>query len=432
MASNYSLTGGQTIAANITAKALTATATAPNKVYDGNTTANASLANLTGLIGSETVNASGTAAFNSKDVASANVVTINSVTLTDGANGGVASNYTLASGQTVAANITAKALTATATAPDKVYDGSMTANATLGNLSGFVGAETVIASGVATFNSKDVAAANLVTVNSTSLMNGTNGGLASNYSLASGQTVAANITAKALTATATAPNKVYDGSTTASVNFNNLAGFVGTETVSANGAATFNSKDVAAANLVTVNSVVLTDGSNGGLASNYSLANGQTVAANITPKTLTVVDQFALDKVYDGTAIATLTGGSLTGVVAGDTVLLNQAGNFATTHVANGILVNATDSLSGTSVANYVLTQPTGLAANIVPIVGYQDTIGVVSSTAQTTPIQPSYTLPLSVPVSDWSASNDLTGLNLTVITADDTSRNKQPQDLTQ
>ena len=52
-------------------------------------------------------------------------------------------------------------------------------------------------------------------------------------------------------------------------------------------AATFNSKDVLTANLVTANSNLLADGLNGGLASNYSLVTGQTVAANITPAALT-------------------------------------------------------------------------------------------------------------------------------------------------
>ncbi|PIQ51375.1 MAG: hypothetical protein COW02_15035, partial [Comamonadaceae bacterium CG12_big_fil_rev_8_21_14_0_65_59_15] len=99
---------------------------APDKVYDGNTSASPTLA-LSGLIGSEIVSASGTASFNSKDVLSANLVTVASATLADGgsaATAGLASNYQLAAGQTVAAHITPKALTASVTAPDKVYDGN--------------------------------------------------------------------------------------------------------------------------------------------------------------------------------------------------------------------------------------------------------------------------------------------------------------------
>jgi hypothetical protein len=345
----------------------------------------------------------------------------------------------------VAAHITAKALTATVAAPDKVYDGNTTASATLTAVAGLVGNETVAASGTATFNSKDVVDANLVTVNSTTLADGSNGGLASNYSLASGQTVTAHITARTLTATVAAPDKVYDGNTIASATLNTLTGLIGNETVDASGTATFNSKDVADATLVTVNGTTLTDGNNGGVASNYSLASGQTVAARITPRVLTVVGQAALDKVYDGTTTATLTGGSLAGVVAGETVMLNEAGTFATADVGSDIAVTADDSLSGIAAANYTVAQPTGLAAditaaigpespavpesppapetppvNVTSTAGYQSTVGEVGSNAQTTPVSP---LPLDLPLSGSSSGGstayDLAGLNLTIITRD-------------
>jgi hypothetical protein len=80
--------------------------------------------------------------------------------------------------------------------------------------------------------------------------------------------VAANITPKALTASVAAPSKVYDGSTSAAPTLTILSGLIGTETVGASGTASFNTKDVLTANTVTVNSTLLADGSNGGLASN--------------------------------------------------------------------------------------------------------------------------------------------------------------------
>lgn len=418
LASNYNLASGQTVVANITAKALTASVTAPSKVYDGNATANATLSNLTGFVGTETISAAGSATFNSKDVATANLVTVNSTTLANGSNGGLASNYSLAGGQTVAANITAKSLTATASASNKVYDGDITASATLSGLTGLVGSETVNATGIATFNSKDVASANLVTVNGTTLTNGSNGGLASNYSLASGQTAAANVTPKALTATFTAANKVYDGNSAANATFSSLTGLIASETVDATSAATFNSKDTATANLVTVNNVTLTDGSNGGLASNYSLTSGQTTTANITPKALTVVGQVAMDKVYDGTTIATLVAGSLSGVIVGETVTLNAAGTFATANVGNDIVVAASDSLGGSAAVNYTLIQPTGLIADITAPAIYPNAVARASSAI---PLVPS--TPLLAPLNSLSpmglGPHNLTGLNLTVITAD-------------
>ncbi|WP_426197581.1 YDG domain-containing protein, partial [Massilia sp. DWR3-1-1] len=369
LASNYSLASGQTAAATIAAKALTATAGASNKTYDGTTTASAGLTVASGLVGTETVTATGAATFNSKDVLSANVVTVNSTALADGSNGGLASNYSLASGQTAAATIAAKALTATAGASNKTYDGTTTAAAILGITGGLVGTETVGATGAATFNSKDVLSAKLVTVNSTALADGSNGGLASNYSLASGQTAAATIAAKALTATAGASNKTYDGTTAASAGLTVAGGLVGTETVTATGAATFNSKDVLNAKLVTVNSTALADGSNGGLASNYSLASGQTAAATIAAKALTATAG-ASNKTYDGTSTAAAILGITGGLVANETVTATGGATFNSKDVlsANLVTVNSTalaDGSNGGLASNYRLASGQTAAATI-------------------------------------------------------------------
>lgn len=369
LASNYSLAAGQTAAASITPKALTANATAANKTYDGNVTASATLAIASGLVGVETVSASGVATFNSKDVVSANLVTVNSTSLMDGSNGGLASNYSLAPGQSAAASITPRALTASATASNKTYDGNAAASVALTVTGGLVGTETVSANGAATFNSKDVLTANLVTVNNTSLTDGTNGGLASNYSLAAGQTTNALITPKTLTAVAAAADKTYDGNTTASAALTVIGGLVGTETVNAAGTATFNSKDVLTANLVTVNSTSLSDGANGGLASNYTLAAGQTTIAAINPKALTVSGMVTADKTYDGNTVATLNGGTLVGLVGSETlVLTGQTGSFADKNVGTGktVTVTGTSLANGTGLAsNYTVGNPNGLTATI-------------------------------------------------------------------
>jgi hypothetical protein len=112
-------------------------------VYNGNTTASPTMTITAGLVGSETLGTSATASFNSKDVTTANLVTVNSVNLADGSNGGLASNYSLAAGETVAAHITAKALTASVAAPDKVYNGNSTATPTMTITAGLVGTETL-------------------------------------------------------------------------------------------------------------------------------------------------------------------------------------------------------------------------------------------------------------------------------------------------
>lgn len=89
---------------------------ANNKTYDGNTSAtlNVAGASFTGIVSGETL-AVGTATgtFNSKDVISANTVSINGITLADGT--GLASNYNLTnSTASAAANITGRPITVTA------------------------------------------------------------------------------------------------------------------------------------------------------------------------------------------------------------------------------------------------------------------------------------------------------------------------------
>jgi hypothetical protein len=87
----------------------------------------------------------------------------------------------------------------------------------------------------------------------------------------------------------------------------------------------------------------------------------------ITPAPLTVSGTTSGSKVYDGTTAALLSGGSLVGLLGGDSVTLTQAGSFASKNVGSGIAVSASDSLGGASAADYVLVDPTGLTANITP-----------------------------------------------------------------
>jgi hypothetical protein len=404
LAENYSLGIGQTTSASITPKTLTASATAPNKTYDGTNTASPTLLiNSAGLVGTETVTATGTATFNSAHV-DATQVTVNSVTLANGSNGGLASNYDLSPGQTVASLITPKTLTpaiangpltkdydgstaaptgftpsytwsglvtgdtdatmshssaiynsknvstanmvtvnglqltsitsptlnssindyaldassksviaritpltltAAAAPVTKTYDGNTSATPVLTITSGLLGTETVTPTGTASFNSKNVTGATTITVDQVNLVNGSNGGLAENYTLAAGQTAIGTITRKALTATATDHGKTYDGNANAAPTLTITSGLVGSERVTATATGQFNSAHAATANLVTVDSVSLADGSNGGLADNYSLTAGQTVGSTISRKTLSpTISNTNVIKAYDGTTAA--------------------------------------------------------------------------------------------------------------------------------
>jgi hypothetical protein len=294
---NYTLTAHPTVVNSITAKPLTMTGTAiTNKEYDALTTPGTlTLGTLSGLAGTETLTPTGNAA----DYPSANVGTRASTvtyTLANGANGGLASNYSLAA-QSVNGTITAKPLSITSPSiVSKPYNATRTAGSvTVGTLSGFIGDETVSANGAgADYSSANVGTYPGVVVTYT-LANGTNGGLATNYSLATG-TATGEITAKPLSITApTITSRVYNASLSAgTVTVGILSGFIGEERVSATGAAAnYTSKNVGTYPDVEV-SYSLADGA-GGLAANYSLANG-TATGTITAKPLTISGLSASNK----------------------------------------------------------------------------------------------------------------------------------------
>jgi hypothetical protein len=244
----------------------------------------------------------------------------------------------------VTASITTKALTATVAAPNKVYDGNTTAAPTLSITGGLVGTETVTATGSASFNSKDVLTAHLVTVNSGALANGVNGGLASNYSLSAGQTVVASITSAALAIGGiTAANKVYDGNSSAAVNTASATktGLVAGDLVTVAATGLFNNKNVANAKTVT-----LASSYSGADLGNYSTTDQASTTANITPKALTIGGLTAASKVYDGNSSAAVNTASATqtGLVAGDLVTVAATGLFNDKHVANAKTVTLASS----------------------------------------------------------------------------------------
>src|SRR5439155_509874 len=156
----------------------------------------------------------------------------------------------------------------------------------------------------------------------------------------------------------TASNKVYDRTTTATLDVSSaaLSGVISGDTVTLNtgsAAGTFSSAAVGTGKTVTVSGLTL----GGADASNYSVTQ-PTTTANIT----------ASNKVYDATTSATLSTGSaaLNGVISGDTVTLgtgSAVGTFSSTAVGTGKTVTVSGlTISGADAGNYSLTQPTTTA----------------------------------------------------------------------
>jgi hypothetical protein len=170
---------------------------------------------------------------------------------------------------------------------------------------------------------------------------------------------------KALAPGITASNKIYDGTTAATILTRTLTGVVGTDAVSlTGGTATFSNETIGNGKLVTGSGFSLT----GAQAGNYHLSPViATTTANISASGLTV-SATGVDKVYDGNTSATVA--LTTNTLVGDVVTAAYASaSFATASVGNGKAVSVNGiSIGGVDAGNYGLLNTTAsTTANITP-----------------------------------------------------------------
>ena len=347
---NYAVTLGAQTAGSIAAKALTLSAVADTKVYDGSTTS-AGLVRAAGLVAGDTVDA--TQAFDTKN-AGGRTLQVNGYTIADG-NGGA--NYVVGYGATAAGSIAAKTISATASIDDKVYDATTAATGTVGGLAGVVAGDAVgidTTNGVIAFADKNAGAGKAVTVSGFTL----NGNDAGNYRLADVANGVAAITKASLVLTAGTDSKTYDG-TTGSTGTVTAAGLLGTDTLTS-AAQAFDSKNAGTRGLQVVDqSWTIADGNSG---ANYAVTLAAPTAGSIAAKALTL-NAVADAKVYDGT---TASNGVVraAGLVAGDSVDATQA--FDTKNAGGRTLqVNGYTVADGNGGANYVVAYGSGVAGTI-------------------------------------------------------------------
>lgn len=104
--------------------------------------------------------------------------------------------------------------------------------------------------------------------------------------------------------------------------------------------------------------------------SNADYAGSASVTLTIQKKKLTITGITVADKVYDGTVNATPQGGTLNGVVNGESVdftITSAAFNSKDVNAANSVAITAELAGDAEVLANYTLTQPAALAAKITP-----------------------------------------------------------------
>ncbi len=333
---------------------------ASNKIYDGNTNAalNFTNATLATLLTGDTVTLTTSGAkgiFVDKKVGNGKTVSVSGLVL----GGSSAANYAL-NAPVLTANISARSLSLTARGVNKTYDGTANATATLTD-NRLIGDVFTNGYTAAAFTNKNVGTAILINVNGL-FIGGTDAG---NYTLSNLNTTAnANITPASLTVSGiVASNKIYDATTSATLNFTNanfVTVFIG-DSVTLNATAAkgaFANKLAATGKTVQVSGLTL-GGTNAG---NYLLTQPTTIAS-ITPRPLAITAKSA-NKVYDGTTTATATCTDTR--VAGD-LLTDSFTNaaFATKNVGTNLLVTVSGlAVSGTDAGNYSLTNLSALATN--------------------------------------------------------------------
>ena len=424
-ATDYSLTSSSAnVAATITAASLTVSLsniTNVTKPYDGTTAAPigfSSTYSITGLVSgdSATVSSSATPVFNSAHVGSATAITQGGLSLSsitgNGSDNSVLGDYSLSSTTASTgigvASITPATLTPTLTnsGVTKVYDG--TANAPVGftpaySFSGLISGDTsatLTDTGVA-YNSAHVASATDITVSGLSIsgITGSNGSQANDYTLASSSAnAAATITPAPLTVSLsniTNVTKTYDGTVAAPGGFSptfSITGLVSGDsaTVSSSSTPVFNSAHVASATAITQSGLSLSsitgNGSDNSVLGDYSLSSTTASTgigvASISPIVLTATAPTIggiTTKVYDGTTGAFgagLSGGSVSGALSGDSLVLDTSGivlNYNSSHAVSANSISASGSLAvdiatstnGSQSTDYSVSLPT-----ITPVFG--------------------------------------------------------------
>ncbi len=265
--------------------------------------------------------------------------------------------------------ITGAALSAISMSGTRAYDGTADVAASIFTLTGLVGSEDLVLSGVGTISSKNVGTYNSVGLGTLALGNGSTG-LASNYTFTGG-TRTAIITKADLNVTGlSASGKVYDASTSAALTGIAVVSKFGSDDVTLGGTAvgTFADKNVGTGKTVTVTGNSIT----GADADNYNLVQQTGLTASISKADLVVSGLSASGKVYNASTNAALTGTAAVTALGSDVVTLDgtAVGTFADKNVGNSKAVTVTGvtlaaSASDNDNGNYNLVQQTGLSASI-------------------------------------------------------------------
>jgi VCBS repeat-containing protein len=346
---NYSVNTTATDHADITQRTLVVSATGTSREYDQTMVAQVTFAD--DRVAGDLLTFSYTAAFADKNVGNAKPVTLGTFSV----GGADAGNYAAATPTGITANITPRALLVTATGINKVYDQTTAAAVTFTD-DRIAGDVLTIGSGQATFSDKNVGTAKPIAVPGIAL----SGADAQNYTPSPTASASADITPKPLVATAHGVNKIYDGTTAATVTFTDdrIAGDLLTYSASAS----FLDRNAGTGKPVQVTGIAL-GGADGG---NYAPNTTASATADITPRQLTI-SATGIARVYDGTNVAGVT--LADDRIPGDALTTAAAtALFGDKHAGTNKPISVSGiSLGGADAPNYTFNTTATASADVTP-----------------------------------------------------------------
>jgi Divergent InlB B-repeat domain/YDG domain/Bacterial Ig-like domain (group 3) len=338
--SNYVVTYVNDTTGVITAKPITVTAVSSTKVYDGTATSSGIPGISPALVGSDT---SGfIQAFDNKNVGTGKTLTA-SGSVNDGNSG---NNYAVTFVANNTGVITARPITVTAATDSRVYDGTNASagipTVTLGSLA--VGDTALFTQ---TFDNKNVGTGKTLTASGVV----TDGNFGNNYAVTFVANTTGVITARAITVTAAASTRVYDGTTASAgiptITLGSLA--VGDSTVFLQ---TFDTRHVGTGKTLTPTGTI-TDGNGGG---NYAVTYAAAANGTITVKSATWTTDPASKTFGDADSVPLTTGSGsgflpIDGVSATYSRAAGEAASPPAYHIT-ATLSAATGDLSDYSITN--------------------------------------------------------------------------------
>ena len=356
---NYTLIQPSGLSANVTPRSLAVSASGIDKVYDATTAATVGLSD--NRVAGDVLSASATAAFLDKNVGVGKFVGVSGITLA----GVDAGNYSANSSTAAFAAITRAALTVTAAGASKVYDAGTSGTVTLAD--NRMGSDAFTLSyGSAAFADKNVGTAKALTVGGINVT----GADVGNYTFNTTATTTADITPALITQVTgiTAANKVYDGTTTASLAGGTLGftGLLAGDSLSAVATgAVFADKNAGTGKAVTISGLALS----GADAGNYLLQTGSVPGSTMSTGNITqavlIFGATVQNKVYDTTTAATA---SLSdNRISGDALSVGFASAaFADKNAGLGKTVTVGGiAVSGADAGNYTFNTTASASADI-------------------------------------------------------------------